>query len=135
MTNPVPSTELKEIAKNVYTFSLARSSSSMFIVTECGVIVIEPFNTKHSQLMLKTIRTITKQPIVYLLISHNHWDHAGGGKVFKDVGAKVLAHQEAIEYLEKYPNPDVYLPDNSWTGKKHIIKLGNMFNFNTLQYP
>ena len=130
LTNPIPSkAEIKELSKNVYSFTsnILFKLNSMFIITECGVVVIEPFNTKHSQLMLETIRTITQQPIVYLLISHNHWDHSSGSKVFKDVGAMVMAHQEAIEYLENYPNPEVVVPDQSWTGKKHVIKLGMIF--------
>ncbi len=102
----------------------AAGYTSMFVVTNDGVIVMEPINTKHSTAMLKAIRSVTDQPIRYLIHSHNHWDHSGGGQVFRDAGATIVAHVEAYEWMKANPNKDMALPDESWAGNRKDILLG-----------
>ena len=97
---------------------------SMFVVTDEGVIAIEPVSIKHSQGLLKAIRSVTKKPIRYLLHSHNHWDHSKGGQVFRDQGAKIVAHVEAFEWMKANPHPDLALPDEVWAGNRKDIVLG-----------
>ena len=85
---------------------------SMFVITDDGVIAIEPMNTEHAKGMLKAIRNVTNKPVRYLLHSHNHWDHSKGGQVFRDQGAKIVAHAEAVEWMKDNPHPDLVLPDD-----------------------
>ena len=116
---------ITEVDDGVYAYGdPAAGYTSMFVVTDDGVIVIEPVNTRHSTAMLKAIRTVTDQPIRYLLLSHNHWDHSGGGQVFRDAGATIVAHVEAYEWMKANPNKDVALPDESWAGNRKNILLG-----------
>ena len=120
---PAPSSQprrLVKISENVYTFIIRQDfqKNSMFVVTKRGVIVFEPFNTNYSKQLLTAIRSVTQKQIRYLLISHNHWDHASGGKVFKDEGATIIAHQEAVNWMKANPHLDSYLPDRTWTGTK-----------------
>ena len=132
LVNAAPTTNnkegLKQIADNVYSFTSIQGFPliSMFIVTSKGVIAIEPFNSIHARQFVAAVRTITQKPIKYLLISHNHYDHARGGKVFSDEGATVIAHQEAADWMEKYPTDDLYLPDRTWRGKKQTLCLGKL---------
>ena len=93
----------KEIAPGLYSFGPGNGYHSMFLVTNNGVAVFETINTKHSSALLAAIRKVTDQPIRYAFHSHNHWDHASGGKVFQDVGAKTVMHQFAAEWLEAHP--------------------------------
>jgi len=120
----IPKHTLK-VADGVYSYgNPAKGYFSMFMVTDKGVIVVEPVNTPHAKGMLKAIRKITDKPIKYLLHSHNHWDHAGGGQVFKDAGAKIIAHKEAYVWMKANPHRDMRLPDKKWRGKRKKIKLG-----------
>ncbi len=112
-----------KIADGVYVYD-AGMYLSMFVVTMDGVIAIEPVNSNHSKGMLKAIREVTDQPIRYLLISHNHWDHANGGQIFRDEGATILAHVEAYEWMKANPHDDLALPDESWAGMRKDIVLG-----------
>jgi len=114
-----------KVTNGVYTFGdPAAGYTSMFVVTKKGVIVVEPVNTTHSTAMLNAIKDVTKQPIKYLLHSHNHWDHSGGGQVFRDVGATIIAHAEAYEWMKANPHKDMALPDESWAGNRKNIELG-----------
>ena len=97
---------------------------SMFVVTDEGVIVIEPINTEHSKAMLSAIKRITDKPVRYLLHSHNHWDHSKGGEVFREQGATIVVHAEAAEWMKVNPHSDLTLPDLVWSGEKKSIALG-----------
>lgn len=113
-----------KIDKNVYSYSLDGEYFSMFITTSDGVIAIESINSMHAKGMVEAIKQITSKPIMYLLHSHNHWDHASGGQVFKDNGAKTIAHLEAYEWMNSNPGRDMAIPDESWTGNRKDITLG-----------
>ena len=59
-----------------------------------------------------------------MIYSHHHFDHAIGGKPFKDLGAKFVAHKNAKKHLEAAKNsPDVVMPDE-WVDNKRVITLG-----------
>jgi glyoxylase-like metal-dependent hydrolase (beta-lactamase superfamily II) len=113
-----------KVADGVYLFAPGDNYISMFVVTSDGVVAVEPVHTKHATGMLKAIKSVTDQPVRYLLHSHNHWDHSGGGKVFRDAGAKILAHKEAYDWMRANPHRDMVLPDEGWTGRRKDIKLG-----------
>ena len=113
-----------QVADGVYAFDPHDEYNSMFVVTDEGVIAIEPVNSRHATGMLEAIRSVTDQPVRYLLHSHNHWDHANGGNVFREAGAKIVAHEEAYAWMEANPNPELALPDDSWSGEKTEITLG-----------
>ena len=113
----------KKVADGVYSFGGGPYAYySMFVVTNEGVIVSDPVNPDLASAMMKEIRKITDNPIKYVIYSHNHWDHISGGKVFKDAGAIVVSHMETKENL--LPNPNVVIPDQTWSGDRFDIRLG-----------
>lgn len=113
-----------QVADGIYAFNPQDGYNSMFVVTDEGVIAFEPVNTQHATGLLAAIASVTEQPVKYLLSSHNHWDHAGGGKVFQDAGAVSLVHAEAAEWMAANPHPDLAQPDETWSGDSHEITLG-----------
>jgi glyoxylase-like metal-dependent hydrolase (beta-lactamase superfamily II) len=103
-----------------------QNHQSMFIVTPAGVIATDPISYGRPQAAkayLEEIRKIAKAPVKYLVYSHHHYDHIAGGKVFKDAGATVIAHQRAKERLAALKGLDVVIPDMG-VGNKHVIRLG-----------
>lgn len=119
------SSHTTKVADGVYSFGdPALGYFSMFVVTDDGVIVVEPVNTAHAEATLSAIREVTDKPIRFLLHSHNHWDHSGGGKVFRDAGATIIAHSEAYVWMKANPHPDMVLPDEHWDGDRKDINLG-----------
>ncbi len=96
----------------------------MVLPTTDGVIVADPINQNHSEVMLDAINTVFKMPVKYLIYSHNHWDHIGGGQVFKSECATILSHIDVRDWLEKHPNPNVVVPDQVWKGNLNEIVLG-----------
>jgi len=116
--------QLVKVAENIYSFGTSMGSFSLVMVTDDGIIIGDPVNQNHSEIMLKAIRTITDQPIKYLVYSHNHWDHTGGGQVFKNEGATILSHIDARDWLLENSNPNVVVADEVWEGNFKEIVLG-----------
>lgn len=117
-----------KVADNVYAFR-AGGYQSMFVVTPDGVIVADPVgyaDPKAPAAFLDEIRKITPAPVKYMIYSHHHYDHATGGKVFKDQGAIVVAHRNAHRRLAALQNPDVVLPDMIVEDAGSTILLGGM---------
>ena len=115
--------QLIEVSENLYSFG-DYAYFSMVLVTDEGVIAIDPMKPKHSEVMLQAIKAVTDQPIKYLIYSHNHWDHSAGGQVFKDEGATILSHVDTRDWFLDNPNPEVIFPDEFWEGNQKKIVLG-----------
>jgi len=73
-----------------------------FIVTGDGVIVIDTLGTpKLGRRLLATIASVTDQPVRYVIITHNHPDHAYGAAAFQQLdGVTVLTHAGVLEYTD-----------------------------------
>src|SRR5947207_8209675 len=111
---------------NVYIFRY-QGHQAMFVVTKDGVIATDPIGYLRPQAVktyVDEIKKVTDKPIKYLIYSHHHFDHIAGGKPFKDLGAKVIAHKLAKERLVKIQDPHTVLADETM-GDKRTIKLGD----------
>jgi glyoxylase-like metal-dependent hydrolase (beta-lactamase superfamily II) len=73
-----------------------------FIVTGQGVIVIDALGTPRlGRRLMATIASVTDQPVRYLIITHNHPDHAYGAAAFQGRdGVTVIAHAGMLEYTD-----------------------------------
>ena len=61
---------------------------SALLVTPKGVIVTDPVNAEAAAWLKAEIATRFKQPVKYVIYSHDHRDHIAGGEVFasEDLG-------------------------------------------------
>jgi glyoxylase-like metal-dependent hydrolase (beta-lactamase superfamily II) len=110
---------------NVYIFRYG-GHLSMFVVTPQGVIATDPIGLGRPQAVttyIDEIKKITDKPVKYVIYSHHHADHIAGGKPFKDLGAKFIAHKNAKARLAQLNRPDIVVPDET-VDKKKTIKLG-----------
>ena len=122
---PATAETTTKVADGVYLFAPGDGYTSMFVVTSEGVVAVEPVNTPHAKGLLAAIGSVTDKPVRYLLHTHNHWDHSRGGQVFRDAGAKILAHKTAYDWMKANPHPDMVLPDEGWNAKRKDITLGD----------
>ena len=115
-----------EIEDGVFSFTLGQGNYSMFLVGEEGVAVFDTFDSRHSEAMLAAIRGVTDKPVRFAFHSHNHWDHAGGGQVFKDAGAQTVMHELAARWLAAHPGRDTAPPDVVWSGDRRDVQMGDL---------
>jgi glyoxylase-like metal-dependent hydrolase (beta-lactamase superfamily II) len=58
------------------------------------VVIDALASPQQGQQLLQQIRTLTRQPIRWLILTHHHPDHHFGAVVFRRAGAKVIAHPD-----------------------------------------
>src|SRR5436309_6441176 len=104
--------------ENVYIFRYG-GHQSMFVVTPAGVIATDPIGLRRpaAKAYIEEIQKVTKAPIKYVIYSHSHFDHIAGGKPFKDVGARFVAHKNAKARIAALKPADVVPPDQVVDGK------------------
>ncbi|MFN0184160.1 MAG: MBL fold metallo-hydrolase [Aquabacterium sp.] len=76
-------------------------SNAAFVVTTEGVVVIDALGSPAlAEELVAEIRRVTPQPIRQVIVTHYHADHIYGLQVFRALGARILAHPAAREYLQ-----------------------------------
>ncbi len=116
-------TETEQLADNLYTFRHG-AYRSLFMVTNEGVIVTDPLSPEAAADYRAAIAAVTDQPVRYVVYSHAHWDHARGGKIFKDEGAQFVAQERCVTNMQESPNADVVLPDITFRDQ-YSVTLGD----------
>jgi glyoxylase-like metal-dependent hydrolase (beta-lactamase superfamily II) len=78
------------------------TSNAGFVVTTDGVVVFDALGTPSlGWALLQEIRSITRQPVRYVVVSHYHADHIYGLQAFQDHNSGIIVAQERTsEYRE-----------------------------------
>jgi glyoxylase-like metal-dependent hydrolase (beta-lactamase superfamily II) len=83
-----------------------------FIVGRSFVVAIDAGTTEASaRTALAALRERTSLPIKYIVLTHAHWDHAGGLAAFREPGSTVIAHAgfpKQLANTRNYPPPFHY---------------------------
>jgi glyoxylase-like metal-dependent hydrolase (beta-lactamase superfamily II) len=75
-------------------------SNAAFVITPAGVVVIDALGSpKLAQRLVAHIAKITPKPITHVIVTHYHADHIYGLQTFKALGARLIAHRAALQYL------------------------------------
>lgn len=75
-------------------------SNAGFVVAPQGVVVIDALGSPAlARRLVQKIAEITPKPITHVIVTHYHADHIYGLQVFKELGAQIIAQQDAREYL------------------------------------
>ncbi len=94
-------------------------SNAYFYVADDGVLVVDALSTYNlGKELLETIRSVTDKPIRFLVITHYHTDHFYGSKALKEVGAEIVAHEYALEYLSKPSSYNFFLSRKKLLGEE-----------------
>jgi cyclase len=92
--------EFKKLAEGVYAYvGKLNDANAMAIVTSQGVVVVDTGNNQpETRNLLKSIQSVTAQPIRYVVITQNHGDHIGGTTLFSPP-ATVIVHDKVAKTL------------------------------------
>ena len=76
-------------------------SNAAFIVGKDGVVVVDALGSPAlAKGLILAIAKITPLKVTHVIVTHYHADHIYGLQEFKKIGAKILAHPSAKEYLQ-----------------------------------
>ena len=103
-------------------------ANSLVRVTSAGVILMDtklPGDQNYNDLIAQ-IRTVTDQPVKFVIVTHHHADHTGNTGKFIEAGAQVLGHENLKKNLETYQNNPLPAPPNLTYDNDYVVKLGGV---------
>jgi glyoxylase-like metal-dependent hydrolase (beta-lactamase superfamily II) len=100
--------KIKMLKPNLYEIT-GGGANTLIRVTNQGLIVVDTKNPPPSPdvdnyaRVMEEIRSVTAQPVKYVINTQHHPDHVGNNQKFIDAGAQVIALDELKTWMEKDP--------------------------------
>ncbi len=115
---------MKKLKDGVYQY-FQFYANSLVVISDEGVLVVDPVNEKRAADMRAEIKKLTDQPVVKVVYTHDHFDHSRGGQIFKKEGAEFITHKLCSDLISRDLEERVVQPDIYYEGDFHSIKLGD----------
>ena len=118
----------QQVKPGLYMIAGAGANSEVR-VTNDGLIVVDgklPGEKNYDDLMAQ-IKSISSQPVKYLIVTHHHADHTGNNDRFLAAGVQVIGHENLKKNAETYNNnPKPAPPDQTYSGSEHAVQLAGV---------
>jgi cyclase len=122
---PQPQT-IQQVKPNLY-MVVGAGGNSTFRVTPEGIILVDgklPGDANYNALMA-LIKSVSAQPVKYLIVTHHHADHTGNNQKFLDAGVQIVAHENLNKNLVTYvQDPKPASASITYPGSEYTVKLG-----------
>ena len=119
---------IQQVKPGLYVIAGA-GANSLVRVTNAGVILMDtklPGDQNYNDLVAQ-IKTVTDQPVKFVIVTHHHADHTGNTGKFIEAGAQVLGHENLKRNLETYQNNPLPAPPSlTYPGSEYVVKLGGV---------
>ena len=94
---------IERVKGDLYWISGEGGNVAVYVTGDGVVLVDDMFDRNHADILAK-VKSITNQPIKYVINTHQHDDHAGGDLKMLPI-AEVVAHQNVRANLEHIKQP------------------------------
>lgn len=95
-------------------------NSTALITNEGVVLVDDKFEVDHENILAQ-LKTVTNQPIKYVVNTHHHGDHSGGNAKLQAMNVQVISSEAARQHMVDAKQPG--LPNVTFTDRS-TIRLG-----------
>jgi len=94
--------KIKLLKPNLYEIT-GGGANTLVRVTNQGLIVVDTKNPSDENFnrLMEEIKSVTDQPVKYVINTHHHPDHVGNNQKFIDAGAQVVALEALKMWMEK----------------------------------
>ncbi len=119
---------IQQVKPGLYMITGAGGNTTVRVTSQ-GLIVVDgklPGQANYDALMA-LIKSVSDQPIKYLIVTHHHADHTGNNQRFLDAGVQVVAHEDLKKYLATYTvDPKPAAPSMTYPGAEYTLTLGDV---------
>jgi cyclase len=95
---PPPPIGVQKLTDDLYVIGVTKgvgAGNVAVLVTSEGVILVDDMFDRNHEELLEKLKSITDQPIKYVLNTHQHDDHSGGNAKMLAMNAEVISHRNA----------------------------------------
>src|SRR5216117_4034481 len=119
--------KIKMLKPNLYEIT-GGGANTLIRVTNQGLIVVDtknPGDENYNRLM-EEIKSVTAQPVKFVINTHHHPDHVGTNQKFIDAGAQVVALEALKTWMGNDPRTkDIPGRPTQTFSKDYTLKLGD----------
>jgi cyclase len=119
--------KIKMLKANLYEVT-GGGANTLIRVTNQGLIVVDtknPGDENYNRLM-EEIKSVTSQPVKYVINTHHHPDHVGNNQKFIDAGAQVVDLEALKTLMASDPRTkDIPGRPTQTFAKNYTLKLGD----------
>src|SRR6202049_647682 len=104
-----PELKLNEVKNDLYEIEGDGGNVGVYITDEGVILVDDKFDQDHEQIVAK-VKSVTSQPIKYIISTHHHADHSGGNAKFlpsTEIISTMNAHKNIVEHKQSNAPPGV----------------------------
>jgi len=117
---PQPLT-LQKVTANLYVLS-GDGGNAAFLPTSEGTILVDDKFAQDVPQIIEKIKSVTDQPIRYVLNTHQHGDHTGGNAGLLAAHAEIVIHKNARANMQKGEMPG--LPHITYADETQVFAGG-----------
>ena len=115
-----PPLKIEKVKDNLYVVSESGGNVAVRVTPEGLIIIDDKFERNFAELM-ERIKSVTNQPVKYVINTHQHGDHTGGNVQFIKT-ADILAHKNARANMVRTKQMDT--PPRITFGDETAVYLG-----------
>ena len=120
-----PPLTLNKVKDDLYEIEGDGGNVAVYLTDEGVILVDDKYDQDHENIMEK-VKSVTSQPVKYVLSTHHHADHSGGNAKFlptAEVISTVNAHKNIVEHKQANAPPGV-LPSRVAFTDEAVVYLG-----------
>lgn len=103
--------EIEIIPVNENVYMLRGAGGNIGVLTgKDGIFMIDDQFAELSPKIIAKLKTLSDEPITYLVNTHHHGDHTGGNENFEKEGTLIFAHENVRKRLKKGTDDTKGLP-------------------------
>ena len=122
---PPPVLTIEKIKEDLFMIVGDGGNVAVYVTNQGVILVDDKYDQDHAQIMAR-IRSVTNQPVKYILSTHHHADHSGGNTLFSNEAEIIStrnAHDNIVKHLQSNA-PDNMVPARVTFTDESVIFLG-----------
>jgi len=118
---PPAEISLIQLNEDMYVFNNPGApGNATALITDEGVVLVDDKFERDYDRIVELLRTVTDQPVRYVVNTHYHGDHSGSNAKFQAAGADVIATEAAWARMAELDQPGRPVFTVEETGRIHL---------------
>jgi len=92
-------------------------------LTDEGAILVDSKNERTHDDVVAKVKSVTDKPIKYVVLTHNHADHARGAAKMQAIGATIIISANDRDNIARAPNAG-WVPQFGYVGRAQLVSGG-----------
>ncbi len=122
-----PQLKINKIKDDLYEIEGDGGNVAVYVTNEGLILIDDKFDFDHDAIMEK-IKSVTNEPIKYVISTHYHADHSGGNAKMFQTGAEIIStvnsHNNIVDHKQSNAPPGVVPARVTFTTEEQVFLGG-----------